>query len=225
MVAGARTRQSERYVSTARQEILDRIQNANRSEHSGRHQEYEALVRSYSTAGRLDWNRRLDLFVDRLHDYGAIVYRCAEAQLAGTIREAMAKRQKSELLVSSNFPASWLPDELRFASDRELDYGEIDASQGVLTGCAVAIAVTGTIVLRHSTGDGRRALTLIPDYHLCVVLGKQVVETVPEGIRKMAAFQSAPLTTISGPSATSDIEMTRIQGVHGPRTLDVVLLD
>lgn len=212
-------------MNTAKQEILDRIRNANRSPHSGRQQEYQAVVRNYSTGGGLDWNARLDLFVDRLQDYGAIVYRCSQTQLAETVREALSKRQKSELLVSSNFPASWLPDGLRFPTDQELDYREIDASQGVLTGCAVAIAVTGTIVLRHSTGGGRRALTLIPDYHLCVVLGKQVVDTVPQGIREMAAFQGEPLTTVSGPSATSDIEMTRIKGVHGPRTLDVILVD
>ena len=85
--------------------------------------------------------------------------------------------------------------------------------------------MTGTIVLRHSPDEGRRALTLIPDYHLCVVFANQVLETVSQGIREMANFGSAPLTTISGPSATSDIEMTRIKGVHGPRTLDVILVE
>jgi L-lactate dehydrogenase complex protein LldG len=88
----------------------------------------------------------------------------------------------------------------------------------------VAVALTGTIMLRHSTGEGRRALTLIPDYHLCVVHADQVVETVPEGIRKINAFADVPITTISGPSATSDIEMTRIKGVDGPRVMDVILV-
>jgi L-lactate dehydrogenase complex protein LldG len=88
----------------------------------------------------------------------------------------------------------------------------------------MAIASTGTIVLRHVTGEGRRALTLIPDYHLCVVLAAQIVQTVPEAIRRLTALRPALVTTISGPSATADIEMTRIRGVHGPRTLDVILV-
>lgn len=225
MVAGARTQPSERYVSTARQAILDRIRKANGPQRSAPRQDYDAVLRNYSRSDVLDFDARLDLFVDRLHDYGAIVYRCREAQIPGAIRDAMENRQKSELLMSPDFPALWLPDGLPFTSGEELDYREIDASQGVLTGCATAIAFTGTIVLAHSAGGYRRALTLIPDYHLCVVLGKQVVETVPDGIREMSKFQSAPLTTISGPSATSDIEMTRIKGVHGPRTLDVILAD
>lgn len=212
-------------MSTARQEILGRIRNANGPQRFERRQEYEAVLRNYSLADVLDFDARLDLFVDRLREYGAIVYRCREAQIPGAIRDAMENRQKSDLLISPDFPALWLPDGLQFTTDEELDYRQIDASQGILTGCAAAIAVTGTIVLRHSAGGGRRALTLIPDYHLCVVLAKQVVETVPAGIREMAKFQSAPLTTISGPSATSDIEMTRIKGVHGPRTLDVILAD
>lgn len=212
-------------MSTARQAILDRIRNANGPWCPEPRQDYESVLRNYSRSGVLDFDTRLDLFVDRLHDYGAIVCRCREAQIPGAIREAMENRQKSDLLISPDFPSFWLPQGFRFTSGEELDYREIDASQGVLTGCAAGIAVTGTIVLRHSAGGGRRALTLIPDYHLCVVLGKQVVETVPDGVREMAKFQSAPLTTISGPSATSDIEMTRIKGVHGPRTLDVILAD
>jgi L-lactate dehydrogenase complex protein LldG len=93
-----------------------------------------------------------------------------------------------------------------------------------LTDCAVAIASTGTIVLRHSAGEARRALSLIPDYHLCVVFAAQIVETVPEGIDQMKTFSHIPITTIAGPSATSDIEMTRVNGVHGPRILDVILV-
>jgi L-lactate dehydrogenase complex protein LldG len=127
-------------------------------------------------------------------------------------------------VVGPDFPNKWITLGLDFAIDHNLSYAEIDQAQGVITLCALAIAETGTIVLRHAAGEPRRAISLIPDYHLCIVFAAQVVETVPEGIRKMATLGSAPLTTISGPSATSDIEMTRVKGVHGPRTLDVILV-
>jgi L-lactate dehydrogenase complex protein LldG len=129
------------------------------------------------------------------------------------------------LLAPPGIPEHWLPYHIEFTADDNLPYDVLDRSEGVLTGCALAIARTGTIVLRHSSEEGRRALTLIPDYHLCVVYGRQVVETVPEAIREMLDFGTAPITTISGPSATSDIEMTRVKGVHGPRTLDVILVE
>ncbi len=212
-------------MSTAKQEILNRIRNAIGARRPERQQQYLALHRDYVQASTLTVTACLDLFIDRLRDYGTDVYRCAERQIAEAVRDSMTKRDKSELLIPPDLPPDWLPDGFRFVSDAELEYGEIDASQGVLTGCAVAIAVTGTIVLRHSAGEGRRALTLIPDYHLCVVFVNQVLETVPQGIREMATFNDIPLTTISGPSATSDIEMTRIKGVHGPRTLDVILVE
>jgi L-lactate dehydrogenase complex protein LldG len=212
-------------MSTARQEILNRIRNAIGRRDIDPQQDYEALCRDYVQASTLGLNASLDLFVDRLHDYGADVYRCAEGRIADAVRDAMTKRGKSELLIPPELPPAWLPVGYRFVPDKQLEYREIDASQGVLTGCAAAIALTGTIVLRHSAGEGRRALTLIPDYHLCVVFANQVVETVPQGVREMEPFSTVPLTTISGPSATSDIEMTRIKGVHGPRTLDVILVE
>jgi L-lactate dehydrogenase complex protein LldG len=212
-------------MTTARQEILGRIRNANGSQHFDRQHEYQMLIRHYRQTSTLGSNARVDLFIDRLHDYGTAVYRCAEPRIAEAVGGVMAERGKSELLIPSDLPKPWLPAGFRFIADRQLEYSEIDSSQGVLTGCAVAIAVTGTIVLRHSAGEGRRALTLIPDYHLCIVLASQVVETVPQGIHEMESFNDVPLTTISGPSATSDIEMTRIKGVHGPRTLDVILVE
>jgi L-lactate dehydrogenase complex protein LldG len=95
----------------------------------------------------------------------------------------------------------------------------------VLTGCAAAIAITGTLIICHDSAHGRRALTLLPDYHLCIVEASKIVETVPEGVRALEAQRVQPITFVSGPSATADIEMTRIQGVHGPRLLDVVILE
>jgi L-lactate dehydrogenase complex protein LldG len=109
-------------------------------------------------------------------------------------------------------------------TDDGLDPAALDACDGAVTGAAVAIAETGTIILDGSPGQGRRAITLVPDYHLCIVLARQVVQLVPEAVARLAGTDG-PLTWISGPSATSDIELERVEGVHGPRTLDVVLVD
>jgi L-lactate dehydrogenase complex protein LldG len=136
----------------------------------------------------------------------------------------MRERGKQTLLLAPGFPEEWLPASHSFVRDNGLSYVEIDRSEGVLTACALAVALSGTIVLRHSSAEGRRALSLIPDYHLCLVFEDQIVETVPEALRVMDSFATVPVTTISGPSATSDIEMTRIKGVHGPRVLDVILV-
>lgn len=211
-------------MTTAKDEVLARIRHAMHGSPPARELEYAALPRQYQRSGSLGAAARLSLFVERLEDYEAAVYRCPEARIRETIAEALTVRRKRGLIVPKALPPEWLPGSFAFVRDDELTYEEIDRSEGVLTGSAVAIALTGTIVLRHSFSEGRRALTLIPDYHLCVVYAARIVETVAEGIREMDKFKTAPITTISGPSATSDIEMTRIKGVHGPRTLDVILV-
>jgi L-lactate utilization protein LutC len=132
--------------------------------------DYAAIVRTYTQLGSLDRESRLNLFVERLQEYGAVVYRCADARLIETIAHVLTALCKRRLLIPKDLPQEWLPPyPFEFVRDGGLSYDEIDRSEGVLTGCAVAIALTGTIVLRHSRGEGRRALTLIPDYHLCVV--------------------------------------------------------
>lgn len=171
----------------------------------------------------MDRETRLRLFEDRLGDYEATVYHCTEDRIADTVGKALTVRAKRRLVVPENVPKSWLPSDVDFSPGEQLTYEELDASDGVLTGCAAAIAFTGTIVLDHLFAQGRRRLTLVPDYHLCVVFPNQIVETVPEAIRKVAGSFST-ITTISGPSATSDIEMTRVKGVHGPRCLDVIIV-
>ncbi|MGP8244789.1 MAG: LutC/YkgG family protein [Bryobacteraceae bacterium] len=212
-------------MSAAREEILARIAKAKAG---ARALEYGSIPRHYRRAGELDGEARIALFIDRLHDYDAIVYRTAESAISRTIAEALGARGKRRLAIPASLPVAWLPPEFEFVRDDMaaggLSYAELDASDGAITGCLAAVAFTGTIVLRHGKGEARRALTLIPDYHLCVVRAEQLVETLPEAIARVRDFRHSPLTTVSGPSATSDIEMTRIRGVHGPRTLDVVLV-
>jgi L-lactate dehydrogenase complex protein LldG len=210
-------------MNETREAILELIRDATGGATPAREGEYAAIARDYRQVGSLDIHDRLDLFIDRLNDYGATVYRCNESQISTLVAEALHARGKASLLIPRDLPRVWLPDEFNFFREGP-NYDEVDSSEGVLTDCAVAIASTGTIVLRHSAGEARRSLSLIPDYHLCVVHAAQVVETVPEGIRQMHTFVNIPITTISGPSATSDIEMTRIKGVHGPRTLDVIVV-
>jgi L-lactate dehydrogenase complex protein LldG len=186
--------------------------------------EYAAVPREYTATSDLDREHLLDLFVERLHDYGAAVHACSANEVAATVAKVLAANNKGGVLIPQGLPQEWLPNGFTFTREAGLTYAQMDSSEGVLTGCALAIALTGTIVIRHSVETGSRALTLIPDYHLCIVSAEQVVHTVPEGIREITTFGTAPITTISGPSATSDIEMTRIKGVHGPRTLEVILV-
>lgn len=204
---------------SAREEILARVRSGN----TDREAEYRAIARRYRSEDGLDEAERLELFADRLKDYNATVHRCASNEIGATVASILRERGKGGLLVPPGLPADWLPEGLTFRRDENLSYAELDASEGVITGCAVAIALSGTIVLHHLPENGRRALTLIPDYHLCVVFTDQVLGTAPEGIRRMATLQPPLLTTISGPSATADIEMIRVKGVHGPRTLEVIL--
>lgn len=210
----------------AREEILARIQRSLAAVPRSSTGDHAAIQRSYIQAGKLDAKARLNLFEERVRDYGTEVYRCAQKQLPETIARAMNAVGFGKLLVTDDILKEWLPPApFEFSQDHDLSYEELDRSEGVLTTCEIAIALTGTIVLRHSAQSGRRAVTLIPDYHLCIVRADQVVETVSEGIRAIGAPAGAPITTVSGPSATADIEMTRIKGVHGPRVLNVILVE
>ena len=186
--------------------------------------EYKAIPRRYRQAGDLDRAARLDLLERRLRDYGAGVHRASREDLPGAIGRVAAGRAKRRLLIPEELPREWLPDSVEFAGVEGAGVDALDGAEGAVTGCAAAIAETGSIVLRHTGAEGRRRLTLVPDYHLCIVFAEQVVETVPEALRLMHGAGVRLLTTIAGPSATADIEMTRIQGVHGPRTLDVILV-
>jgi len=211
-------------VIAARTQILDAIRRGLGARAVDREKEYRAVTREYVQDGLLDRDQRVELFVQRIQHYDGGVHRCGRGAVAETIAGALSARVKRKLLVPEGFPAEWLPPGFEFVAETNLSYSALDGSDGVITTCTVAIATTGTIILCHGPGEGRRAATLIPDYHLCLVDAQSIVETVPEGVRRIAALKPRLVTTISGPSATADIEMTRIKGVHGPRTLEVVVV-
>ncbi len=164
------------------------------------------------------------LFEERVRDYRAVVHLVDEAGVAERVALSLAGRGARRVVVPAGFPARWLAaaDVEAVADDPPLSAADLDAVDGVLTTCAVAIAETGTIVLDTGPGQGRRALTLVPDHHLCVVRAAQVVAGVPDAVARLAPAR--PQTWISGPSATSDIELNRVEGVHGPRTLEVLIV-
>ena len=206
---------------TAREEILSRIRTALPGDPLDPAASHASISRLYNRAGTLTRDARLELFIDRLLDYDTeIIQTETAAEIPAAIIEAA---QDERLVTPTDFPREWLPPNLAVTLDNHLSTADIDNAQAVLTTCEVAIASTGTIILVHAGAQGRRALTLLPDHHICVVRRDQVVETVPEAFAAIASQSTLPVTTISGPSATSDIEMTRIRGVHGPRRLTVIL--
>ena len=184
---------------------------------------YSILPRSYIRAGSLDPEARLTLFTERLREYDADVHVVPPDALAASIGGILAARGKSRVLIPEGLPSAWLPSGFQFTRGNRLEPRAIDSYDGVLTGCTVAIALTGTLVLQNAPTQGPRALSLVPDYHLCVVFPDQIVETVSEAFDRLKPTATLPTTFISGPSATADIEMTRIKGVHGPRFLEVIV--
>jgi L-lactate dehydrogenase complex protein LldG len=165
------------------------------------------------------------LFTERLRDYDAQVLACEPSGIAQAIEQMLSAREVGRMLIPDGFPGGWLPQGFAYVRDEELPANALDACSGVITTCTLGIAETGTFVLQNAPGQGRRALSLVPDYHLCVIDAASVVATVPEAMATLQATASLPMTFVSGPSATADIEMTRIKGVHGPRFLDVILFD
>jgi L-lactate dehydrogenase complex protein LldG len=168
----------------------------------------------------------LDLLVDRLEDYQAVVVRVRPDGVAAAVRAQVTEQGLRRVGVPAGLPAPWVEDldgvEVRH-DEPHLSLEELAGLDGVVTACRLAIATTGTVVLDADARQGRRALSLVPDWHLCVVQADQVVEGVPDAIARLDPTR--PLTFVSGPSATSDIELERVEGVHGPRTLVVVLVD
>jgi L-lactate dehydrogenase complex protein LldG len=210
----------------ARTEILRRIRVATGkpAEAAAIEAEWNAIQRDYKLVASVDHEGLLHQLEDRLRDYDAGVYRCLPEEIRALVGRVLAERGKQTMAVPSGIPAEWLPPDIAFVEDMRGDVSPIDACQGVLTSATLAIAETGTIVLQDAPGEGRRAVTLLPDYHLCLVDAAKIVQTVPEAIARLQATARVATTFFSGPSATADIEMTRIKGVHGPRFVDVILI-
>lgn len=189
---------------------------------------YEALERGYRRSGDAVEHDRLERLCDRLADYGVEVTRVGADGVARAVAAWAERRGVRSWVVPEGVEPAWLASMSGVSRvPEDAEPRRLDAADAVVTGCAVAVAETGTIVLDAGPGQGRRAATLVPDAHLCVVLASQVVELVPEAIAALegAARAGRPLTFVSGPSATSDIELVRVAGVHGPRTLAVVLVE
>ena len=185
-----------------------------------------AIPRSYRRQSKRPRDETISVFIERVNDYRATAIRASPDRIVDVIAEICARRQVARLVTPDGFPAEWAPGALELVRDADLTPHELDNLDGALTTCAVAIAETGTVVLDGGAGQGRRALTLVPDYHLCVVRADQIVELVPEAVERLASAsaEGRPLTFVSGPSATSDIELNRVEGVHGPRELDIVVV-
>jgi L-lactate dehydrogenase complex protein LldG len=169
------------------------------------------------------------LFAERCADYRANVVRCADTDdaIAGAVRDACTRHHAKSLVLPADLALAWVPRGVkRLRDDPPLSFAALDDADGVLTACAHAIADTGTIVLDAGPGQGRRAITLVGDLHICVVRAGQIHAGVPGAVAAFGATVRAlhsPITLISGPSATSDIELQRVEGVHGPRRLEVIL--
>ena len=259
-------------ISDSRERILERIRvvwrggrsSAAQAEQNG----HGGPAREYQTRGKLTAEARKKLFIERLREYDAEVVECAPEELEETIARQLDASGRHLFVVPTGLPKEWLaPGRSKFEwkIDHDLAAGEIEKAEGVVTACFCGVADSGTIVLHHSATEGRRVITLLPDWHWCVVRTSQIVETLPEyfdrcqgsGVRgredegqvtgngraesreqgtgnretrnERAGKQGEGtlprlVTWVSGPSATADIEMTRIKGVHGPRFLHVILV-
>ena len=217
-------------MASAKETILWRVRRATRDVPEGERPEDVPVGRGYRKEGGDGRDEIVARFAEHVAEYEATVHRVAEADLPARIEDILERRGLKRLVVPPLLPEAWIPEGvevLRDAARSRLTNDELDGAGGVLTGCALGIAQTGTIVLDAGPGQGRRALTLLPDYHLCVVREEQVVDLVPEAFARLEEAvkgEGRAVTFISGPSATSDIELNRVEGVHGPRALEVLIV-
>ena len=215
-------------ATSAREEMLGRIREALQDVPATEQPEATVVTRAYLRSGTSEHEEMIERFIERVADYKVNVQRVEAQNLPQALAAACAEHKVHRLLAPADLPADWSPTGVELLRDEPpLGNEQLDSSDGVLTGCALGIAQTGTIVLDSGATQGRRVLTLLPDYHLCVIKEEQIVELVPEAIERLGEAvkqRKLPLTFVSGPSATSDIELNRVEGVHGPRTLDVFIV-
>jgi L-lactate dehydrogenase complex protein LldG len=186
---------------------------------------WEQIPRTYQHNSSLSHQEAIALLTERLADYNATVVPCSVDELPTAIHSSLHHHNAQRVLIPPDFPIQILPQGFEIAADTNLSPAELDRFDAAITLCALAIAETGTLILEGIAGQGRRATTLVPDLHICVLNAADVVTTVPEAFAHLADAARLPLTFFSGPSATADIEMTRIKGVHGPRQLHILLLN
>jgi L-lactate dehydrogenase complex protein LldG len=213
--------------ANAQATILQRIRAANRAEANLAEAvaAWENISRLYRRTSSRSPALVKELFIERLRDYDAQVETSPADAVPAAIERILAAHGNPRILLPSGMPEALLPSYPNFAVDESFSHAELDQFEGVITLATLAIAETGTLVLQSVPGQGRRAVSLVPNFHLCILRADQIVETVPEAMQGLAATSSLPTTFVSGPSATSDIEMTRIKGVHGPRVLHVIVVD
>ncbi len=217
-------------MSNSRDQILMRIKQAlgDRTDDSD-----DKIVREYNQKSNLSAEEITGLFEERVNEYRAVTKRITEDELPGELQKLFEDAGVKTMVLPTGINESWLSDLsepvtlLRDQPDR-LSKQELNECDAVLTGCFLGVAQTGTIILNAGPGQGRRVLTLLPDFHICVIRQNQIVRMLPEAIRKLdqtVSESGAPVTFISGPSATSDIELNRVEGVHGPRNLHVFIIN
>jgi L-lactate dehydrogenase complex protein LldG len=218
LVAGA-------LVSSAREEILRRVRGALRDVPEQERPSDVSVAREYHRERSVPRTQLIEMLLSRLHDYKAEASVVAPGNIGQAVTDACDAWELRRLVVPAALPQAWRPRDVELVEDDFLDVRNLDALDGAITGCAVAIAETGTLVLDGQGKSGRRAITLIPDHHICIVTDAQIVALVAEALSRVeaAAHDGMPITLVSGPSASSDIELERVEGVHGPRRLCVLI--
>jgi len=209
---------------SARDEILARIRSALADVPAAERADDVPVPRGYR---RVEDGAGVERFLERVADYGASIQVAPADGVARAVGEACRRQDVATLAVPADLPRDWLPAGIDAVAEADLDIDGLERLGAALTGCALAIAETGTVVLDAGPFQGRRALTLVPDLHICVVRADQVVDGVPAALRRLAPGlrqERRPLTFVSGPSATSDIELSRVEGVHGPRRFELILV-
>jgi L-lactate dehydrogenase complex protein LldG len=207
---------------SSRERVLERIRKANLKAAAPQ----QPVPRDYDCNSSQTADKTLALFEERLRDYDARVFPVLREEIAARAAEILSAGHRRRIAVPAGLPAAWQAAGVEWIIDgadgHALSFDVLNAVDGVMTAATAGVAISGSIVLQHGPAEGRRVLTLLPDYHLCIVEASQVVETLPEAFTRLDPTR--PVTFFSGPSATADIEMTRIKGVHGPRFLDVLLI-